>query len=62
MESIQALALLDDPSKLSGLLRQSSEVQVVAAAGWLDIGGSGWWWSKGDDWGWSSRWRLCSKC
>ena len=44
MESIQALALLDDPSKLSGLLRQSSEVQVVVV-GWLDIGrgGSGWW-------------------
>ena len=45
MESIQALALLDDPSKLSGLPRRSSEVWVVAAAGWLDIGsgGSGWW-------------------
>ena len=44
MESIQALALLDDPSKLSGLLRQSSEVRVVVV-GWLDIGrgGSGWW-------------------
>ena len=43
MESIQALALLDDPSKLSGLLRRSSEVRV--AGGWLDIGsgGSGWW-------------------
>ena len=44
MESIQALALLDDPSKLSGLPRRSSEVRV-ATAGWLDIGsgGSGWW-------------------
>ena len=44
MESIQALALLDDPLKLSGLLRQSLEVQV-ATAGRLDIGsgGSGWW-------------------
>ena len=43
MESIQALAFLDDPSKLSGLLRRSSEVRV--AVGWLDIGsgGSGWW-------------------
>ena len=43
MESIQALALLDDPSKLSGLPRWSSEVRV--AVGWLDIGsgGSGWW-------------------
>ena len=43
MESIQALALLDDPSKLSGLPRRSLEVQV--AVGWLDIdsGGSGWW-------------------
>ena len=43
MESIQALALLDDPSKLSGLPRRSSEVR--AAVGWLDIGsgGSGWW-------------------
>ena len=43
MESIQALALLDDPLKLSGLLRRSSEVRV--AAGWLDIGSgdSGWW-------------------
>ena len=45
MESIQTLALLDDPSKLSGLPRWSLEVWVVAAAGWLDIGsgGSGWW-------------------
>ena len=44
MESIQALALLDDPSKLSGLPRQSSEVRVAVAAGWLDIvrGGNGW--------------------
>ena len=44
MESSQVLALLADPSKLSGLPRQSLEVQV-AAAGWLDIGrgGSGWW-------------------
>ena len=44
MESIQALALLDDPSKLSGLPRWSLEVRVVVA-GWLDIGrgGSGWW-------------------
>ena len=33
--------MLDDPSKLSGLPRRSSEVQAVAAAGWLDIGGSG---------------------
>ena len=43
MESIQALALLDNPSKLSGLLSRSSEVQI--AVGWLDIGsgGSGWW-------------------
>ena len=43
MESIQALALLDDPSKLSGLPRWSLEVRVVTA-GWLDIGsgGSGW--------------------
>ena len=43
MESIQALALLDDPSKLSGLPRWSSEVWAVV--GWLDIGsgGSGWW-------------------
>ena len=43
MESIQALALLDDPSKLSGLPRRSLEVWV--AVGWLDIGsgGSGWW-------------------
>ena len=41
MESIQALALLDDPLKLSGLLRRSSKVQVAATAGWLDIGGSG---------------------
>ena len=43
MESIQALALLDDPSKLSGLPRRSLEVRVVV--GWLDIGsgGSGWW-------------------
>ena len=39
------LALLADPSKLSGLPRRSSEVRVVVAAGWLDIGrgGSGWW-------------------
>ena len=45
MESIQALALLDDPSKLSGLLRWSSEVLVAVAVSWLDIvrGGSGWW-------------------
>ena len=47
MESIQALALLDDPSKLSGLPRRSSEVQAAAAVGWLDIGGGrggkGWW-------------------
>ena len=45
MESIQALALLDDQLKLSGLPRQSLEVWVVAAAGWLDIsrGGSGRW-------------------
>ena len=45
MESSQALALLADPSKLSGLLRRSLEVQVAAAVGWLDIGrgGSGWW-------------------
>ena len=44
MVSIQALALLDDPSKLSGLPRRSPEVLVVVA-GWLDIGrgGSGWW-------------------
>ena len=43
MESIQAAALLDDPSKLSGLPRRSSEVRV--AVGWLDIGsgGNGWW-------------------
>ena len=43
MESSQALALLADPSKLSGLPRRSSEVRV--AVGWLDIGrgGSGWW-------------------
>ena len=40
MESIQALALLDDPLKLSGLLRRSSEVRV-AVAGWLDIGSGG---------------------
>ena len=40
MEFIQALALLDDPLKLSGLPRQSLEVQV-AAAGWLDIGSGG---------------------
>ena len=45
MESSQALALLADPSKLSGLPRQSSEVRVAVAVGWLDIGrgGSGWW-------------------
>ena len=45
MESSQALALLTDPSKLSGLLRRSSEVRVAVAVGWLDIGrgGSGWW-------------------
>ena len=45
MESIQALALLDDPLKLSGLPRQSSETRAIVVAGWLDIGkgGSGWW-------------------
>ena len=45
MESSQALALLADPSKLSGLPRQSSEVRVTVAVDWLDIGrgGSGWW-------------------
>ena len=44
MESIHALALLDDPLKLSGLPRRSSEVRVAVAVGWLDIvrGGSGW--------------------
>ena len=46
-ESIQALALQDDPLKLSGHLRQSLDIQVAGAAvGWLDIcgsGGSGWW-------------------
>ena len=44
MESSQALALLADPSKLSGLPRQSLEVQVAVAVGWLDIvrSGSGW--------------------
>ena len=41
MESIQALALLDDPLKLSGLPRQSLEVWVVTAAGRLDIGSGG---------------------
>ena len=45
MESSQVLALLADPSKLSGLPRRSLEVRVVVAVGWLDIGrgGSGWW-------------------
>ena len=33
--------MLDDPSKLSGLPRRSSEVRVVAAVGWLDIGSGG---------------------
>ena len=45
MESIQALALLDDLSKLSSLPRWSLETRAVVVAGWLDIGkgGSGWW-------------------
>ena len=45
MESSQALALLADPSKLSGLPRRSSEVWVAVVVGWLDMGrgGSGWW-------------------
>ena len=45
MESSQVLALLADPSKLSGLPRRSLEVRVAVAVGWLDIvrGGSGWW-------------------
>ena len=60
-ESIQVLALLDDPSKLLGLPRWNSEGQ----AGWFDMvtrGGKGWWWLKGEDCSWSLRWRECSWC
>ena len=42
-KSIQALALLTDPSKISGHTRQSSATQeaVAAAVGWFNIVGSG---------------------
>ena len=42
-ESIQAEALLADPSKISSHPKQSSDIRgvFVAGAGWLDIVGSG---------------------